>query len=55
MQARVALGVGKGVLFREVSSVQFRSVLTERERFYTHAHCSNQGSRVEGFHRKTLN
>ena len=31
MQARVVLGVGKGVLFREVSSVQFRSVLTERE------------------------
>ena len=30
MHARVVLGVGKGVLFREVSSVQ--SVLIERER-----------------------
>ena len=29
MHARVVLGVGKGVLFREVSSV--RSVLIERE------------------------
>ena len=32
MHARVVLGVGKGVLFREVSSVQ--SVLIERERFH---------------------
>ena len=30
MHARVVLGVGKGVLFREVSSVQ--CVLIERER-----------------------
>ena len=38
MHARVVLWVGKGVLFREVSSVQecpqFRSVLIERERFH---------------------
>ena len=34
MHARVVLGVGKGVLFREVSSVQeSRSVLIERERY----------------------
>ena len=32
MHATVVLGVGKGVLFREVSSVQ--SVLIERERFH---------------------
>ena len=32
MHARVVLGVGKGVLFREVSSVQ-ECVLIERERF----------------------
>ena len=31
MHARVVLGVGKGVLFREVSSVQ-ECVLIERER-----------------------
>ena len=33
MHARVVLGVGKGVLFREVSSVQDREI----ERF----HCNN--------------
>ena len=36
MHARVVFGVGKGVLFREVCSVQecpqFRSVLREKER-----------------------
>ena len=30
MHARVVLGVGKGVLFREVLYLQFRSVLIER-------------------------
>ena len=35
MHARVVLGVGKGVLFREVSSVQ-ECPRRERERF----HCS---------------
>ena len=52
MQARVALGVGKGVLFRGILS---SGVSLQREGFHTHAHCSNQGSRVEGFHHKTLN
>ena len=33
MHARVVLGVGKGVLFREVSSVQ-ECPHRERERFY---------------------
>ena len=37
MHARVVLGVGKGVLFREVSSVQ--SVLIERERERERFHC----------------
>ena len=35
MHARVVLGVGKGVLFREVSSVQ---ECPHRERLYTYAH-----------------
>ena len=43
MHARVVLGVGKGVLFREVSSVQER----EREYLAQHTH-SWKLARVEG-------